>query len=1791
MGIRHGVTGGTRPRRAHWCRFTLIRPSIGGWVLIPVAVAVWYMALLLDERTLVAAALTLTAAWGLDLVMTVVQGVLIATSPLLPVDADAIPADVTRARTDTAGNTRTDTVNRGTARAVVRRPLDWRGLMLPAHPVATVQIERLDADGQRLERVVGLPQDTRGWYRRVARIIRWRSPMRLFAGRVPVRDGGEFVILPDAAAPSGNQHATDARLQGQDRTESTGTIRAYTPGDSPNLISWRHSAHRGTLMTRESGRDTRATLIIVLDAAVDQGDGDRGLEGHVIRAQQLLPATSSTDRFVVTDGIHMADDRASALRLLAAVTPAAQPRLHIRAQQLLPATSSTDRFVVTDGIHMADDRASALRLLAAVTPAAQPRLQPDADRTPSAVNRTPSDPADAADAADPATPQRAAAIIAAAAAVPGHGPVTIAVITSQPQGPLVQAIRTAVAGARTLPVQPWHEAAERMIATSLPERRSGAPTGRRRDRSPVIDARDRSRGIHAQDNPPSPTVALRLVRVGVLAAYVALTIMGAAGLADANGWWPWAAGLMLAAVIAESSIPSRTPLRGALRVVGMAVLLAVVGLTAAGVRIDAGSMLDAAGTVPGPSAGGGTPGVWDVIRLLPDMAAATGLTAAGVRIDAGSMLDAAGTVPGPSAGGGTPGVWDVIRLLPDMAAATVQGAATVGFESLRRQLPPLTVNPAGDACLIIICAMVAIAIRCLLYWRVGVPLLALLPLAALAADYSLVGHAAAWRQVLLLVVAFVLSLLTVRGTIGVSPPTCAAALAAVTTLAMALTPATLSLAYNVPLSIGESTGLFTSNTVNPMVDLRRTLQSRSRAVVLTYESGTPLTLRMTTLGDFDGDTWSYEEQFAKDGSLYGSGIQLGHDSSNTLSDEERTAGMMTPLSLYLTIDSMTSSGVIYNGGMRFSTTDSGVTLQRFGHDASVTIDRLNSRFLPMPGIVLGSVTAYGWGIPSGWLLYSDGTQRFGHDASVTIDRLNSRFLPMPGIVLGSVTAYGWGIPSGWLLYSDGTMYGWGIPSGWLLYSDGTVYNRTSAASSGMRYGAIGVYLDPIGSADGFRYGWGIPSGWLLYSDGTVYNRTSAASSGMRYGAIGVYLDPIGSADGFSQIDAVDAWRDQNLGEGNVTDWETRTRARLRYIAEGNARQVNGWMLIPVTGETDEYGSVSIWRDASGTEVGRDSDAFIDAVRFDDNENLIVFANADGTATVALPLYDPVEYYGDGAADENGTADADGTVSDDPVLDELLGMTGRFDAEGGERQRAEDAAFADLMDISQREGLGGSGMMIYQQVSPADSPWLRQALAEVERNQERVHDQYTALPDDLPQSVHAVVDQARSDGVTAPASGHDEQIAAMRWLVDYFTDPANGFVYTLDAPDGDGRNNLEVVDDFLERRSGYCSHYASALAVLGRALGVPTRMVLGYSASGVQAEADSTYEVTADQLHAWVEAYIDDVGWVPFDVTPTRMVLGYSASGVQAEADSTYEVTADQLHAWVEAYIDDVGWVPFDVTPASADDADADDTADTPAAQSGDDADAPVPGDDADAADGDGTTTDDDTPDSDGNTGEGDGATSERQASGAGGTSPATLLAWAVGGIGAVLVIVALCCLPMLVRRRRRRRRLRIASGSGSAGERWIAAWQEIVDGAWDNGVRWGKAETDRDIARHIADLLESGLSAGTETVEQVGRIAVQAMAWDNGVRWGKAETDRDIARHIADLLESGLSAGTETVEQVGRIAVQAMSAAFGGTSEHAGDLAPIVESAVEAMRAANVAPWYRRILGVLCPASLFRARR
>lgn len=133
-----------------------------------------------------------------------------------------------------------------------------------------------------------------------------------------------------------------------------------------------------------------------------------------------------------------------------------------------------------------------------------------------------------------------------------------------------------------------------------------------------------------------------------------------------------------------------------------------------------------------------------------------------------------------------------------------------------------------------------------------------------------------------------------------------------------------------------------------------------------------------------------------------------------------------------------------------------------------------------------------------------------------------------------------------------------------------------------------------------------------------------------------------------------------------------------------------------------------------------------------------------------------------------------------------------------------------------------------------------------------------------ENIRAVVSAARADGADAAGEGSSEQLAVVRWLVGYFS--AGGFSYSLDAPGGDGQDNLAVIDDFLAERSGYCTHYATAFSVLARLLGVPARVALGYQPGGAAGE-DGSYEVTMEQLHAWSEVWIDGYGWVGVDVTP------------------------------------------------------------------------------------------------------------------------------------------------------------------------------------------------------------------------------------------------------------------------------------------------------------------------------------
>lgn len=126
--------------------------------------------------------------------------------------------------------------------------------------------------------------------------------------------------------------------------------------------------------------------------------------------------------------------------------------------------------------------------------------------------------------------------------------------------------------------------------------------------------------------------------------------------------------------------------------------------------------------------------------------------------------------------------------------------------------------------------------------------------------------------------------------------------------------------------------------------------------------------------------------------------------------------------------------------------------------------------------------------------------------------------------------------------------------------------------------------------------------------------------------------------------------------------------------------------------------------------------------------------------------------------------------------------------------------------------------------------------------------------DLPQQV---VSLAKS--LTAHAKNPFDAANA---ILSYFTNPANGFTYSLSTPLGSSGNALV---DFLTEKQGYCEQYAAAMAIMVRSVGIPARVGVGFTQGTRQ--PDGSYEITSNDAHAWVEVNFEKSGWVMFDPTP------------------------------------------------------------------------------------------------------------------------------------------------------------------------------------------------------------------------------------------------------------------------------------------------------------------------------------
>ncbi|MGQ0815537.1 MAG: transglutaminase-like domain-containing protein, partial [Gemmatimonadota bacterium] len=105
--------------------------------------------------------------------------------------------------------------------------------------------------------------------------------------------------------------------------------------------------------------------------------------------------------------------------------------------------------------------------------------------------------------------------------------------------------------------------------------------------------------------------------------------------------------------------------------------------------------------------------------------------------------------------------------------------------------------------------------------------------------------------------------------------------------------------------------------------------------------------------------------------------------------------------------------------------------------------------------------------------------------------------------------------------------------------------------------------------------------------------------------------------------------------------------------------------------------------------------------------------------------------------------------------------------------------------------------------------------------------------------------------------YDKVMAVQNWLLSEFR-------YTLELPASAREATLEYF--LFRRRAGHCEYFSTAMAVLLREAGIPTRNVNGFL-GGEWNEFGKFLTVTQNQAHSWIEVYFPGHGWIPFDATP------------------------------------------------------------------------------------------------------------------------------------------------------------------------------------------------------------------------------------------------------------------------------------------------------------------------------------
>ena len=151
-------------------------------------------------------------------------------------------------------------------------------------------------------------------------------------------------------------------------------------------------------------------------------------------------------------------------------------------------------------------------------------------------------------------------------------------------------------------------------------------------------------------------------------------------------------------------------------------------------------------------------------------------------------------------------------------------------------------------------------------------------------------------------------------------------------------------------------------------------------------------------------------------------------------------------------------------------------------------------------------------------------------------------------------------------------------------------------------------------------------------------------------------------------------------------------------------------------------------------------------------------------------------------------------------------------------------------------------------------------------------------------------RAAEDVAGGATNPYAATVAIEAWLRS-----SGGFSYNEHPPQVRGMPPLVA---FVTRtQQGYCQHFAGAMALMLRYLGIPARVAAGFTSGAYDADR-GTWRVNDRNAHTWVEVWFDHYGWLPFDPTPGRGNLGgpYTTSSISFDVPGVETVLRRSIGA-------------------------------------------------------------------------------------------------------------------------------------------------------------------------------------------------------------------------------------------------------------------------------------------------------